>query len=71
MKTLIVIPTYNEIENISSLVPELMKRLEEVHVLVVDDSSPDGTADKVKELGSESPRVHLLLREKKEGLGRA
>lgn len=66
-----MIPTYNEIENISSLLPNLLDRLSEIHILVVDDSSPDGTADKVRELGEESDRVHLLLREKKEGLGRA
>ena len=71
MKTLIVIPTYNELENISALVPILLSRFEHVNVLVVDDSSPDGTAEKVRELGQRNDRVHLLLRQKKEGLGRA
>ncbi|MEO0336967.1 MAG: polyprenol monophosphomannose synthase, partial [Pseudomonadota bacterium] len=71
MKTLIVIPTYNEIENISSLVPNLLERLPNINILVVDDSSPDGTANKVTQMGESNPRVNLLLREKKEGLGRA
>ncbi|RME17866.1 MAG: polyprenol monophosphomannose synthase [Bdellovibrio sp.] len=71
MKTLVIIPTYNEKENI----PPLMKALLEsssLEVLVVDDNSPDGTAQTVQELQKIYPgRLHLLQREKKEGLGRA
>lgn len=72
MKKLVVVPTYNEKENISSLLPEILQMTPpETEILVVDDNSPDGTADIVKNIQSLNPRVHLLLREKKEGLGRA
>lgn len=72
MKTLVIIPTYNERENISHIVPAVLNlTTEETEILVVDDNSPDGTANIVKQLQAESSRVHLLLRQKKEGLGRA
>lgn len=71
MKTLIVVPTYNEIENIEKLIPAILRMNPEVEILVVDDNSPDGTAGKVKELSVQYHQVHLLLRTKKEGLGRA
>lgn len=76
MKNLVIVPTFNEIENISTLIPTLMNLSNEstgsFDVLVVDDSSPDGTAEKVLELAHQfSGRVHLLKRQKKEGLGRA
>jgi dolichol-phosphate mannosyltransferase len=71
MKTLVIIPTYNESENIRAMVPALYKQAPEVDVLVVDDNSPDGTSQVVKEMSKEYPHVHLLFREKKEGLGRA
>lgn len=70
-KTLVVIPTYNEKENIIALLDHLLKELPEVHALVVDDNSPDGTAKVVEEKIKSDPRVHLLLRQKKEGLGKA
>ena len=69
MKTLVIIPTYNERENIAQIVPAVLGIAPEVEVLVVDDSSPDGTAQVVTQM--QNPRVHLLLRTKKEGLGRA
>lgn len=71
MKFLVVIPTYNEIENIRVLLPAVLAVSPELEILVVDDSSPDGTAQAVQEIGASEKRVHLLLRAKKEGLGRA
>ncbi len=70
-KILIIIPTYNERENIILLVPEIRKKLPEAHILVVDDSSPDGTSQSVTELSQTIDNLFLLVREKKEGLGRA
>jgi dolichol-phosphate mannosyltransferase len=72
MKSLIIIPTYNERENVVHLIPAVLSVTSaETEVLVVDDNSPDGTADIVRQLQTQSSRVHLLLRQKKEGLGRA
>ncbi|MBD3320195.1 MAG: glycosyltransferase [Chitinivibrionales bacterium] len=70
-KALIVIPTYNESDNIGLLVPEIYKVVPNVEVLVVDDSSPDGTANCVKALSEKYSGVHLLSRGKKQGLGKA
>lgn len=69
--TLVVIPTYNEKDNISQIVPLILAGRPHFHVLVVDDSSPDGTSETVKGLKEFGKRVFLLLRTKKEGLGRA
>ncbi len=71
MKTLVVIPTYNEIENITSMSLALFALGKDFEVLVVDDSSPDGTGAEVLRLSQKEPRLHLLTRTKKEGLGRA
>lgn len=72
METTIVVPTYNERENIGLLVDALRNLgLPAVSILVVDDSSPDGTAAVVRERAAHDPRVSLLTRPKKEGLGRA
>lgn len=71
MKGLIIIPTYNEAENIPNIVPEVLKQDKRISVLVVDDGSPDGTADLVKKMMETTDRIHLLEREKKNGLGRA
>lgn len=71
MKPLIIIPTYNERENIPLLVPEVLAVDPSLTVLVVDDNSPDGTGDVVRELGRTNPRVQLLSRPGKQGLGRA
>ena len=72
-KTLIVIPTYNEANNIPPLVGELLSLdLPDLGVLIVDDNSPDGTADIVRSLAAENPdRLHLLPRAGKMGLGTA
>lgn len=76
MKAVVIIPTYNERENISPLIDrleEVFKKLNnhQVEVLVVDDSSPDGTAKIVAELAQQHHWLHLLVRPKKEGLGAA
>lgn len=70
--TLIVIPTYNEAENIEAIIRQLLSIDTSYHVVVVDDSSPDGTGSIVKAVISEYPdRIFLETRPKKEGLGRA
>ena len=69
-RPLIVIPTYNELDNIRTLIPVLLDLPIGVDLLVVDDSSPDGTGDAVLEF-RDTGRVHLLSREKKNGLGQA
>lgn len=71
MKTLVIIPTYNERENLAELVPALFKAVPEVDLLVVDDGSPDGTALLVLEMAAANPHIFLLQRQKKEGIARA
>lgn len=67
-----LIPTYNEIENIERIVRKVLSFQEEFHILVIDDGSPDGTAQRVKELQFEySKQLYLLERSAKQGLGRA
>jgi dolichol-phosphate mannosyltransferase len=69
--TLIIVPTYNEKENLPRMLAILMEFPEWLHVLVVDDGSPDGTASIVKEHPQFGQRVHILERTQKQGLGRA
>lgn len=71
MTTVILIPTYNERENILLLIPRLFTAAPDVFVLVIDDNSPDGTAKAVKELCQKFPNLSLYQRERKEGLGKA
>lgn len=71
MRTLVIIPTYNERENVAHIVPAILENLPESEVLIVDDNSPDGTSKVVLSLGEKTSRVHLLSREKKMGLGTA
>lgn len=71
MKSIVVIPTYNEADNIGRIVPLVLARHPELKVLVVDDNSPDGTAAIVKDLDDYGGRVHLLERPGKMGLGAA
>jgi dolichol-phosphate mannosyltransferase len=68
MKTLVVIPTYNERENISSIIPAIFEAAPGVEILVADDNSPDGTQDAVRELQKRFPALHLLSRPGKAGL---
>lgn len=71
MKTLVVIPTFNELENVKKIIPEVLKQNEEIDILIVDDNSPDKTGDYVEELSKQNSRVKLIRREKKLGLGTA
>ena len=72
MKKLVIIPTYNEKENIESIIRAVFSMNEDFQVLVVDDSSPDGTAEIVKKLQQEFPHIlHLSIRKIKDGLGKA
>ena len=71
MKTLIVTPTYNERKNIRELVSTLFELNPDFHILVVDDSSPDGTAEIVEELQADCTNLHLLSRNEKTGVGAA
>jgi dolichol-phosphate mannosyltransferase len=69
---IVIIPTYNEIENIESIVRAVFSLEKTFHILIVDDNSPDGTAKKVAELQKEFPeKLFLEVRKKKSGLGTA
>ena len=71
-KKLVIIPTYNEIENISRIVPAVFAIEGGYHILVIDDGSPDGTADAVRKMQAGYPdRLFLLCRSGKQGLGTA
>ena len=71
MKSLVIIPTYNEAGNIENLVRSIHQKKIDTDILVVDDNSPDGTGEIVKKLQSEFPRLHLLSRPGKSGLAKA
>jgi len=70
-KALIIVPTYNERENIPTLIAQVLDKDPRIEVLVVDDNSPDQTGDLVQDIGARDPRVHLLRRPGKMGLGTA
>ncbi len=70
-KVLVVIPTYNEAENIPRLIPAVLKQATNIDILIVDDGSPDGTAAIVKEIMATNPRVQIIERAGKQGLGTA
>jgi dolichol-phosphate mannosyltransferase len=70
-KTLIVIPTYDERENVVAMSEAVLKQVPEADILFVDDNSPDGTGALLDEIASREPRVSVLHRAAKEGLGRA
>ncbi len=72
MKKLVIIPTYNEKENIRNIIFAVLNLQQQFHILVVDDSSPDGTAEIVRELQREHHDfLHLTVRKVKDGLGKA
>jgi len=71
MKTLVIIPTYNESENVSAIIDAVLEQEKNIEILIVDDNSPDGTAKIVKEKQEKNNRIHLLEREGKMGLGSA
>lgn len=68
---LVIVPTYNEIDNLPRKVPLILAQDPRVEVLVVDDASPDGTGALADDLARQNPRVHVLHRPGKEGLGPA
>jgi dolichol-phosphate mannosyltransferase len=70
-RALVIIPTYNERENITTIVPLVLAQDPRLEVLVVDDNSPDGTGDLADALAGADPRVHVLHRAGKAGLGTA
>ena len=69
--TLVIIPTYNEIENIGKIAPVVLDTSPHVHILFVDDNSPDGTGKAADELAAKDERIHVMHRTAKDGLGRA
>lgn len=70
-RCVILLPTYNERENVATFIPELFSAVPETRVMVIDDSSPDGTGEAVRGLMQNYPNLSLLSRPKKEGLGNA
>lgn len=71
-RTLVIIPTFNELENLPLIMGRVHKALPDVHILVVDDGSPDGTGELADELALADPdRVHVMHRDAKDGLGAA
>ena len=70
-RALVIVPTYNERENIARLIETVLSQDRRLEVLVVDDGSPDGTAAIVEEIMSQNDRVHILSRPRKMGLGTA
>ena len=68
---LVILPTYNESQNLPRIVPMILAQDPRLEILVVDDNSPDGTGRLANDLAGVNPRVHVLHRSKKEGLGRA
>jgi dolichol-phosphate mannosyltransferase len=72
MRSIVIVPTYNERANLQELVDKIRQYAPDLHVLIVDDNSPDGTGTLADELHQKHPdRISVLHREKKEGLGKA
>src|SRR5947208_16933006 len=71
LRTLVCVPTYNEAESLPLLLPRIAAAAPEVEVLVIDDDSPDGTGVLADQLAVRDPRVHVLHRTGKAGLGAA
>ena len=72
MKKLVIIPTYNEIENIEKIIRKVFSLADEFHVIIIDDGSPDGTANAVKQLQLEfNGKLFIIERQGKQGLGTA
>src|ERR1051325_10546889 len=70
-RALVIVPTYNERENITRLIGSILEQDERLEILVVDDGSPDGTGDIVDGIMQHEPRLHILKRPRKMGLGTA
>ncbi len=71
MKALVIIPTYNEADNVSAIIDEVLKQNQTLEVLIVDDNSPDGTSEIVEKKQLKNNKIHLLKRAGKMGLGSA
>ena len=71
VRALVILPSYNEAENVLGLSQEILSADPDLEILVVDDNSPDGTGDLVENAGKDEPRIHLLRRPGKLGLGTA
>src|ERR1700757_1488465 len=71
MRTLVILPTFNEAATIEEVVRRSRHALPDAEILVIDDGSPDGTAALAEKVGEELGRVHLLRRERRLGLGNA
>jgi dolichol-phosphate mannosyltransferase len=70
-RLLVVVPTYNERANLPLVVPAILQQDPRIEILVVDDNSPDGTGQLADEMAASTPRVHVLHRPSKAGLGKA
>ena len=70
-RILVIIPTYNEADNVRPISDAVLANLPEAHILFVDDNSPDGTGELADGIAAAEPRIHVLHRTSKEGLGRA
>ena len=71
MKILIIIPTYNELENLPRLLTEVLSKDNNIDMLFIDDNSPDGTAEFIENEQKNNNRIHLIKRQSKQGLGTA
>ena len=70
-RALVIIPTYNELNNLQLLLPQVLEQDPRIEVLIVDDNSPDGTGRVAEAIAAGNPRVHVLHRPAKQGLGTA
>lgn len=70
-RALVCVPTYNEAENLPKIVPAILAQDPRIEVLVIDDGSPDGTGKLADAMAAAEPRIHVLHRSAKEGLGKA
>jgi dolichol-phosphate mannosyltransferase len=68
---IIVIPTYNEVDNLSLVVDRIVQSVASAHILIVDDASPDGTGDLADKLAIDNPQINVMHRVAKDGLGAA
>lgn len=71
MKTAVVIPSYNEKQNLAKIIPQIISLLPNVYIVVVDDNSPDNTRKKITEMQKKYKHLYLINRDKKEGRGSA
>ena len=71
MKAIVIIPTYNEIENVNSIITAVLNAVNDINILIVDDNSPDGTASEVEKMMQTNSRIHIIKRAGKLGLGTA